>query len=75
MIKHVAPVVSLQDMNFVQSLLYMLDGILNPTLLQAETVTDAVEKIFIFAMVWSMGSALTVTDDGTDNRKLFRFVT
>ena len=22
-------------------------------------------------MLWAMGSALTVTDDGTDNRKLF----
>jgi dynein heavy chain len=32
---------------------------------------DAIEKAFVFAMIWSMGSALTMTDDGTDNRKNF----
>jgi len=32
---------------------------------------DSVEKAFVFAMIWAMGSALTVTDDGTDNRKIF----
>ena len=32
---------------------------------------DAVEKAFVFTMIWSMGSALTTTDDGTDNRKVF----
>jgi dynein heavy chain, axonemal len=73
MIKNVAPVVSLQDMNFVQTLLYMLNGILTPQLLAMEPnqPIDSIEKAFIFAMIWSMGSALTTTDDGTDNRKLF----
>lgn len=71
MIKHVSPIVSLQDMNFVQTLLYMLDGILTPQILSAEAPVDAIEKSFVFAMIWSMGSALTVSDDGTDNRKLF----
>jgi len=70
MLKNVAPVVSLQDMNFVQSLLYMLDGTLTSQILESEA-NDAIEKAFVFAMIWSMGSALTVTDDGTDNRKLF----
>ena len=70
LIKNVLPVVSLQDMNFVQTLLYMLDGTLSALILNSEH-KDAIEKCFIFAMLWSMGSALTVTDDGTDNRKLF----
>lgn len=68
--KTVAPVVTLQDMNFVQTLLFMLDGILTPQILNSEAA-DAIEKAFVFAMIWSMGSALTVTDDGTDNRKAF----
>jgi dynein heavy chain len=70
MVKTTTPIVSLQDMNFVQTLLYMLDGTLTPQVVQSEAA-DAVEKAFVFAMIWSMGSALTVTDDGTDNRKLF----
>lgn len=64
MAKNVSPVVSLQDMNFVQTLLYMLDGSLTHVVLESEA-PDAVEKVFVFTMIWSMGSALTVTDDGT----------
>ena len=70
MSKTVAPVVVLQDMNFVQTLLFMLDGILTPEVMNSEKA-DAIEKAFVFCMLWAMGSALTVTDDGTDNRKLF----
>jgi len=68
--KHVTSVVTLQDMNFVQTLLFMLDGTLTAQILNSE-VADAIEKAFVFAMIWSMGCSLTVTDDGTDNRKLF----
>ena len=63
-------VVTLQDMNFVQTLLFMLDGILTTEILESE-LNDCVEKAFVFCAVWAMGSALSVTDDGTDNRKLF----
>jgi hypothetical protein len=41
----------------------MLDGTLSATILTSEA-SDAVEKAFVFAMIWSMGSALTLTDDG-----------
>ena len=70
MSKNVAPIVTLQPMNFVQTLLYMLDGTLTPEL-RAMDSGDNIEKCFVFAMVWAMGSALTLTDDGVDNRKLF----
>lgn len=70
MLKTVSPIVSLQAMNFVQTLLFMLDGTITAQILSSESA-DAIEKAFVFAMIWSMGSALTVTDDGTDNRKLF----
>jgi dynein heavy chain len=68
--KNVRAIVSLQDMNFVQSLLFMLDGVLKNATLNHEQ-NDAIEKCFVFCMVWAMGSALSVTDDGTDNRKAF----
>ena len=68
--KTVRPIVSLQDMNFVQTLLFLLDGTLTDQIRYSEAA-DALEKAFVFAMIWAMGSALTVTDDGTDNRKLF----
>jgi dynein heavy chain len=67
---NVSPVVRLPDMNFVSTLLFMLDGTLSAEIINSEQ-NDAIEKAFVFAMIWSMGSALTVTDDGTDNRKLF----
>jgi dynein heavy chain, axonemal len=70
MAKHVSPVVTLQDINFVQTLLYMLDGTLTSGILTSDK-SDAIEKAFVFAMIWSIGSALTLADDGTDNRKLF----
>jgi len=70
MSKQVAPIVTIFDMNFVQTLLFMLDGTLTASIMESETA-DAVDKCFVFCMIWAMGSALTVTDDGTDNRKLF----
>lgn len=66
----VSKVVTLQDMNSVQTLLFMLDGTLTPEVLNNEAA-DAIEKAFVFCMIWAMGSPLTVTDDGTDNRKLY----
>lgn len=51
-----------------QVLLYMMDGLLTP----ANTGTvDALEKVFVFCMIWAMGSSLTVADDGTDYQKFF----
>lgn len=51
-----------------QVLLYMMDGLLTP----ANTSTvEELEKVFVFCMIWAMGSALTVSDDGTDYQKLF----
>lgn len=45
-----------------------MDGLLTP----ANTATEeALEKVFVFCMIWSMGSSLTVSDDGNDYRKIF----
>lgn len=54
--------------SFWQVLLYMMDGLLTP----ANTSTvEELEKVFVFCMIWAMGSSLTVSDDGTDYQKLF----
>lgn len=46
----------------------MMDGLLT----SANTTTvESLEKVFVFCMIWSMGSSLTVSDDGTDFQKLF----
>lgn len=51
-----------------QVLLYMMDGLLTPA---NTSSVEALEKVFVFCMVWSMGSSLTVSDDGTDYQKIF----
>jgi dynein heavy chain len=67
--KNVKPVVYLEDMNLVTSLLYMLDA----TFQDHRIVNDleAIPKAFVYCMIWSMGSALTMADDGTDYKKMF----
>lgn len=46
----------------------MMDGLLTP----ANTSTvETLEKVFVFCMIWAMGSSLTLSDDGTDYQKLF----
>eukprot|EP00904_Undaria_pinnatifida_P003126 jgi/Undpi1/12814/HiC_scaffold_7.g02481.m1 len=65
---NVMPIVPVEDMALVQVLLYMMDGLLTP----ANTSTvESLEKVFVFCMIWAMGSSLTVSDDGTDYQKLF----
>eukprot|EP00968_Pinguiococcus_pyrenoidosus_P000337 scaffold23_cov268-Pinguiococcus_pyrenoidosus.AAC.7 len=61
-------VVKLEDMNLVTSLLYMLDCSLTP-----DNTADAtkLETIFVYCAIWAFGSALGVSDDGTDYRKHF----
>ncbi|RLN60198.1 hypothetical protein BBJ29_001427 [Phytophthora kernoviae] len=58
----------MQEITMVQTYLYFLD-----TVLDAETLRDSkkVDVLSGFISVWAFGSALTITDDGTDYRKLF----
>lgn len=65
---NVSTIIPLQDMNLVQSLLYMLDSTLTPKVLEE---TKQIEILFVYCAIWAFGSALTVGDDGTDYRKIF----
>jgi dynein heavy chain len=59
--------VPLQDMTYVQTLLFMLDGTLNEkTLVSPETI----EKAFVYSAIWAFGMCLNLAEDGTDQRKL-----
>ncbi|RLN78111.1 hypothetical protein BBJ28_00010518 [Nothophytophthora sp. Chile5] len=61
-------IVPMEEITMVQTYLYFLDAVLD-----AETLRDAkrVDILSGFISVWAFGAALTITDDGTDFRKLF----
>ncbi|DBA02158.1 TPA: hypothetical protein N0F65_004793 [Lagenidium giganteum] len=61
-------IVPVEDITLVQNYLYFLDAVLD-----AETLSDIkkVETLCGFISVWAFGAALTITDDGTDYRKIF----
>jgi dynein heavy chain, axonemal len=61
-------VVPLPLINMVQSLCYILDGILLST--KIEKNKDTVERMFVFAAMWAFGGALT-SEKQTDYRKNF----
>ncbi|KAG6962185.1 hypothetical protein JG688_00008722 [Phytophthora aleatoria] len=61
-------IVPMQEITLVHTYLYFLDAVLD-----AETLRDSkkVDILSGFISVWAFGAALTITDDGTDYRKLF----
>lgn len=61
-------VVSCNDISLSVAVLSLLD-----TLLTRKVITDdnAFESAFVFCLIWGIGSVLTITDDGTDYRKIF----
>lgn len=61
-------VVPTEDVNRVQVLLWMLDGVLNEKNTESP---EALETVFVYCTVWALGSCLTLADDGTDYRKMF----
>ena len=65
---NITPVLALEEMSFVQSLLFMLDSTLTKKSLETPEYT---ETCFVFCAIWAFGSALTVSDDGTDYKKIF----
>ena len=65
---HAKSVVPIEDMNRVQVLLNMLDGCLTSKSFESPQL---IETVFVYCAVWALGSNLCISDDGTDNRKLF----
>ncbi|CAM9224257.1 unnamed protein product, partial [Choristocarpus tenellus] len=65
---NVKPIISVEDMSLVQVMLFMMDGLLTP---KNTSNVESLEKVLVFCIIWALGSALTVADDGTDYQKLF----
>lgn len=65
---NVSRVLPLEEMNMVQSLLFMLDGLLTP---KNTADPEQLDIVFVFCLIWALGSSLTLADDGTDYRKVF----
>ena len=68
MISKLTSVVPLPLINQVQTLCYILDGILQTT--KVPKKKESVERMFIFAALWAFGGALTM-EKQTDHRKAF----
>mmetsp|Transcript_30055 Transcript_30055/g.92960 ORF Transcript_30055/g.92960 Transcript_30055/m.92960 type:complete len:194 (+) Transcript_30055:6281-6862(+) len=66
--EHSRAVVPIEDMSLVSGLLEMLDSII-----VSDVASDKfkLETTFVFCAIWAFGSALTLSDDGSDNRKIF----
>jgi dynein heavy chain len=56
---NVSTIIPLQDMNLVQSLLFMLDSTLTS---KVADEPKQIETWFVFCAIWAFGSALTVSD-------------
>ena len=61
-------IVQCNDVSLSVSVLRLLDVILTRKIVADENVF---ETTFVFCLVWGFGSVLTISDDGTDHRKLF----
>jgi dynein heavy chain, axonemal len=61
-------VVPCNDISLSVSLLRLLDTILTRSIVADH---NSLEIAFVFCLIWSFGSVLTIADDGTDHRKNF----
>jgi dynein heavy chain len=58
-VKHIIPV---SDINMIQTLCYILEGLLKPELCPPGSANDIYEHYFVFACVWAFGGALPPED-------------
>ncbi len=61
-------IIPLGDTNKISQLLFMLDGLMTEKNCSS---LESVDQLVCFCAVWAMGSSLTISDDGTDYRKMF----
>lgn len=68
-------VVAVMDINVVQTICFLLDGIFNTMdadeLSKHPNVFDVYEKYFVFAVIWAFGGPLPSTDGRIDMRQNF----
>ena len=66
--KNLRPVVPTEDTALVAALLRLLDSTVDK---EVTSNNFKLETAFVWCAIWAFGSALIVTDDGTDHRKAF----
>jgi dynein heavy chain len=64
---NVKQVLPLEDMNVVQSMLYMLELLLTP---KNTDTRENLEVVFNYCAVWALGGPLGMSDDGVDYRAM-----
>ena len=64
---NVKQVLPLEDMNVVQSMLYMLELLLTP---KNTDTRENLEIVFNYCAVWALGGPLGMSDDGVDFRAM-----
>mmetsp|Transcript_7029 Transcript_7029/g.18100 ORF Transcript_7029/g.18100 Transcript_7029/m.18100 type:complete len:3653 (+) Transcript_7029:117-11075(+) len=64
---NVKQVLPLEDMNVVQSMLYMLELLLTP---KNTDTRENLEVVFNYCAVWALGGPLGMSDDGVDFRAM-----
>jgi len=67
--KNIKPIVPVNEITIVATLLRLLNGLLTDAAMIENK--HKLETAFVFCTIWAFGSALTVSDDGTDNQKVF----
>jgi dynein heavy chain len=68
---NVKPIVPIDDINRVQTLINMLDTYHLGSEPQSLSNMRSIESMFVYCSVWAFGSTLCTLDDGHDYRKLF----
>ena len=66
--KSIKSIVPVNDVTIITTLLRLLDGLLNVDIIENK---HKLETAFVFSCIWAFGSALTISDDGTDHQKEF----
>ncbi len=61
-------IIPMVDSNKIINLCFMLDALLTE---KNSAAKESVEQLFVFCAVWALGSGLTISDDGTDYKKMF----
>jgi dynein heavy chain len=73
--KFIRPVVPVEEITMITSLVYMLGALIGDIDFEKEDKNtpwcDRLDTLFVYCAVWAMGCSLTVSDDGTDYNQLF----
>eukprot|EP00662_Eupelagonemidae_sp_cell21_P057369 gene57369-biopygen32012 len=65
------PATPITDLCFVQTICYLLEGLITPDTVAIGSPVELYERLFAFAAVWAFGGPLTTGDERNDYRERF----